>query len=488
MKNNLLKIIILTVALILCFSYPSLLSAQDTESSEENILPDYEFTQDDLRLLSIPAVCFVTSIWFANVYDPNIQKWSEMLFYGPFNGTGFCVNPKNGTIVTAGHVVDVSYVELKWGILDTYISNNYPDDYFTLTESDWNQIYDTFKVEGADGPEPDREIWVQFNTANSSIPDNPSENFIRAEVLDFSPFDQRDIAILKITPLIGRALSSTILGDSSKIEIQDEVLIVGYPWTSNIGQDNPLSPTVTQGTVSGKIILFGTEVLQVQGDARPGNSGGPVLGADGSVIGILTMGTDSTNNYLRPSNDIKEMLETENKLGLVDQEWRIGLIMYRLNHYSEAIKHFDAVLNLSSGHLLAQEYKARAQENISEDIPYIEEKEIIAEISEEEPAQIETITKISKLSLNLIIFAIILPVLFILLIVLVTLILLRRRNMKQKVLAPEDDSKISISKNKKEKKTQKENGTDAEILHCNSCGYDVEKGQVICHNCGFKLK
>ncbi len=486
MKDNLQKIIIFIITLLLCFSFSSVALAQDSESGKESALPDYEFAQEDIHLLSIPAVCFVTSIWFAYVYDPNLQQWSDVYHYGPFNGTGFCVNPDNGTLITAGHVVDVSYTELKWAILDNYISDNYPEDYNNFTESEWNQIYDEFKVEGANGPNPDREIWVQFNTANSSIPDNPSENFIRAEVLDFSPFNQRDIAILKITPLTGRALSSLILGDSSRVEIQDQVIIIGYPWTSNIGQDSPLTPTVTLGTLSGKIILFGTEVLQVQGDARPGNSGGPVLGAGGDVIGILTMGTDETNNYLRPSNDIKEMLETESKLGLVDQEWRTGLIMYRLNHFSEAMKHFDAVINLSAGHLLAQEYKAKSQENMDKDIPYIEKKEVVDEISEEEPAVIETTVETQGLSLNLIIFAIILPILLILIIVLITLIILRRKKILQKTSVPEDDNKISL--NEKEKKTQKETAASSEILHCNSCGYDVGKGQVICHNCGFKLK
>ena len=55
--------------------------------------------------------------------------------------------------------------------------------------------------------------------------------------------------------------------------------------------------------------------------------------------------------------------------GAVDKEWRAGLALYMQNHYSEAIKHFNAVLNLSSGHLLAQEYKAKAQSNMGSDVP-----------------------------------------------------------------------------------------------------------------------
>jgi hypothetical protein len=58
--------------------------------------------------------------------------------------------------------------------------------------------------------------------------------------------------------------------------------------------------------------------------------------------------------------------------------------------------------------------------------------------------------------------------------------------MQQKTSAPEDDR--GISADKKEKKIQKESSENSEILHCNSCGYDVKTGQVVCHNCGFKLK
>ncbi len=75
-------------------------------------------------------------------------------------------------------------------------------------------------------------------------------------------------------------------------------------------------------------------------------------------------------NILRTSNDIKSFLSSENKLGQVDLEWRTGLAMYYDNHYSEALKHFDAVLNLSSGHQLAQEYKAKAQSNMGSDVPW----------------------------------------------------------------------------------------------------------------------
>ena len=155
-----------------------------------------------------------------------------------------------------------------------------------------------------------------------------------------------------------------MLGDSTMTEIQDELTIIGFPWTSEVGQDNIMNPTITMGRIRGKIMIGGTEVLQVQGDAREGNSGGPVLSAGGMVIGMLTMATDETNNYLRPVNDIKEMLARngiENKTGMVDEEFKQGLINYRMGSYQDAINNFNAVLNLNQRHLLAQEYRSKAQ-------------------------------------------------------------------------------------------------------------------------------
>ncbi|MBM3713367.1 MAG: trypsin-like peptidase domain-containing protein, partial [Actinobacteria bacterium] len=380
MKRNLLKILLIFLVMALVLGFTSMVYAQD-EATKESV--EYEFSPGDAYLLVQPAVCYITSIYFAYVYDTERAAWSEQYYYGPFGGTGFVVNPETGTIVTAGHMVDdivANYVALKWAILDAYIFNEYPDDYYNLTDADWNWIYDNFKVEGTNKTEPDREVWVQFNTATANVPDNPGNTYTRAEVVNLSDRDQRDIAIIKIAPVTGRALSSAIIGDSSMIDIGSEVTIIGYPWTSDIGQNNALNPTVTQGSISGRVMYRGTDVLQVQGDARPGNSGGPVISkSNGTIIGILTMGTDNTNLYLRPANDIKALLGTENKLGQVDAEWRTGLAMYKQNHFSEALKHFDAVLNLSAGHLLAQEYKAKAQANMGSDVPLTVATETVEE-------------------------------------------------------------------------------------------------------------
>jgi len=469
-------------------------AAVSSSTSTSKYETDYVLTSQDKVLLVSPSVCYVSSLWTARVYDDNLQKWSEDYNYGPIGGTGFCVNPETGHIVTAAHVIDVSYKEIKENILDQYIKEVYPEDYETLSESDWDTIDSHFKVEGLKDTSPDREVWVQFNTATAGIPDNPDENHTRAEVISISDSNNRDIGIIQITARTGRALSGAIIGDSSLIEILEPVTIIGYPWTSDIGQDNILNPTITEGSLSGRIILNGTEIMQIQGNARQGNSGGPVLDTKGEVIGIITMATDSTNNYLRPSNDIKILLgKIKNKTGLVDEEWKTGLIMYREQHYIEAIKHFNAVLNLSSGHILAQEYKSKAQSRIADDKPLVTEttsnKIDSTTISEIENIVEKSGDSIDSKTLLIIIFS----CGFVLLagIIIIIIFVLKRNNKKNRTkqsfkVSSSSQPTIIVEELKANKEEKTINGIKAKF--CTNCGLKVEDNQVFCPNCGARLK
>ncbi|MCL6086781.1 MAG: serine protease, partial [Actinobacteria bacterium] len=331
MKNKSLFVLIFLTVFLLVSGFTANIFAEDTSSSSE--LPadvaNYQLNAADKVLLAEPAVCFITSVFYAYVLDPFTNEWSNP-YSQAFGGTGFVVNPQTGHIVTAGHVVDIDVDEFKKDLIYRYLTDNY--DCSGWTDADWDAAYGNVKVEDRQGNPYALEIAVQFNTAVASVPQGAAgSQFLRAELIEQSPFDQRDIAILRITPTTGRMLSSLILGDSSTMEVQGPVTIIGYPWTSDIGQNNTLNPTVTNGTMSGSVIVNGVEMIQVQGNARPGNSGGPVLDSSGNVIGLLSAGTDATNCYVRPSNDIKGFLGAENKLGKVDEEWKTGLIMYRLS-------------------------------------------------------------------------------------------------------------------------------------------------------------
>lgn len=501
MAKKILKLAVFVLVLAIILSFAGMLSAQPTT---------YELTPQDKVILTQSAVCFITTYFMGYVLDPWENTWSQQ-YYWYFVGTGFCVNPDTGHIITAGHMVEISAAEFKYDLIYWYLIDTYGNQLDGWTDDDWNWAYENTKVEGIDGGDYDMEVYVQFNTANGGIPDNPTDidTFIRAELIDYSGWEQRDIALLRIQPQTGRSLSSVIVGDSSSVEIQDSLTIIGYPWTSDIGQQDVLNPTITTGSLSGKIMLAGTEVMQIQGSAREGNSGGPVLNQDGEVVGILTMGTDYTNNYLRPSNDVKEMLSRNgvtNTQGMVDEEFRQGLVNYRLKHYSKAIEHFNAVLNLNQRHLQAQEYRSKSQEAINrgEDVPIEEESTITivepesttetgtggeattdstADTTDTTPAEEEGGSGLALGITMIIVLFVVVPLVFIILVV-VIIVLVVRKKRRSDAVAPAAGAAPEVEPKAEPKKVKAEKGTK----FCPNCGSSVKDGAKFCGSCGNKME
>ena len=83
-----------------------------------------------------------------------------------------------------------------------------------------------------------------------------------------------------------------------------EVAIIGYP---NLGLP-VIQPQLTPGRLDGTR-RFGDRfvALQLQADVREGNSGGPVLGADGSVIGVVFAKVHTPNVYRRTGEVVREV-------------------------------------------------------------------------------------------------------------------------------------------------------------------------------------
>ena len=92
-----------------------------------------------------------------------------------------------------------------------------------------------------------------------------------------------DLAMLKVP---GDNLQALPLGDSSKLRIGEWVFAVGHPWGERW--------VVTAGILSAMSeITFrdGLKTQYIKSDVRlaPGNSGGPLLNADGAVVGVNAM-------------------------------------------------------------------------------------------------------------------------------------------------------------------------------------------------------
>ena len=98
---------------------------------------------------------------------------------------------------------------------------------------------------------------------------------------------ENDLAVLQAKTIPDDLMAAT-LRSTSDLAPGDEVIAVGFPFG--------IGPSVSAGVVSGlrrgyhspegKRLL--TNLIQFDAAVNPGNSGGPLVTADGEVVGIVT--------------------------------------------------------------------------------------------------------------------------------------------------------------------------------------------------------
>lgn len=135
--------------------------------------------------------------------------------------------------------------------------------------------------------------------------------------------DSLDVAFLKIDDAKGHKLVPAAIGDSSNVQVGDNVVAIG----NALGQ---FQNSVTSGIVSG----FGrsieasdgsdgsgeslADLIQTDAAINSGNSGGPLVNLNGQVIGINTAvaGSGAQNiGFSIPVNDLKGMINQVLKTG-----------------------------------------------------------------------------------------------------------------------------------------------------------------------------
>ena len=141
-----------------------------------------------------------------------------------------------------------------------------------------------------------------------------------------------DLAIVKINTK--EKLNVASLGDSDALSIGDAAIAIGNPISLQFSQ------TVTQGIISGLDRYVGavsgggymTGLIQTDASINGGNSGGPLLNAEGEVIGINTVKVQSAEglgfsipiNFIKPI--VKQVIETGSY-----KEISMGMLTMNLN-------------------------------------------------------------------------------------------------------------------------------------------------------------
>ncbi len=110
---------------------------------------------------------------------------------------------------------------------------------------------------------------------------------LESEAIVVSTQPENDLAVLRAQRIPDDLVSAT-LSSTAQLQPGDQVVAVGFPFG--------IGPSVSGGVVSGLKREFQadedgkrlTNLIQFDAAANPGNSGGPLVAMDGSVIGIVT--------------------------------------------------------------------------------------------------------------------------------------------------------------------------------------------------------
>jgi S1-C subfamily serine protease len=156
-------------------------------------------------------------------------------------------------------------------------------------------------------------------TIQVSFSDN--ERF-KATVVGVDP--STDTAVLQVH-VKSRALKSLPLGNSDAVRVGDQVIAIGNPF----GLDRSVTAGIVSAverTISAPNQLSISHVIQTDAALNHGNSGGPLLNAEGEVIGvnaqIETAGGQSQGNvgigFAIPINTVKDVVAELIKNGKVE--------------------------------------------------------------------------------------------------------------------------------------------------------------------------
>mgnify|MGYP001625104577 CR=1 FL=1 len=197
------------------------------------------------------------------------------------NGTGFLISEQ--TLLTCDHVIRM-------------------DD---VTKAAASEIL------GVDFNDPKVNLEIRVVVQRDVTIEATVENANRSEEMDFAVLDLSETIVGK-EPLI--------LGDSEALEETERVYALGFPALDQYVQDftyyTQEDQSVTSGIVGRKMDIDGVPYIKHTAQVREGNSGGPLLNADGEVVGINNMyASDPANaeagsdSYAIEINEIREVLD-----------------------------------------------------------------------------------------------------------------------------------------------------------------------------------
>ncbi len=352
--------------------------------------PSSALSVQDALLLAKPAVALVSAQVNANV-TVNCGQGPVTISPRPYIevGTGWFVDGR-GYLITNAHVIDPAYRVPPWVVFD-----------LKLRAVEEGCVKPAVRARGfAPGQRPDLEEEMLRAIPLATVTLTPTARVsvllsnganLEAQVAKFSapitldakgnPLKDsgRDLALLKIQAGAYPALSIT----DKEPKVGDEIHILGFP---GVVRDHELlsrsalnEASATKGEVSGfNTDAIGQGVIQTDASAVHGNSGGPAVGDNASVVGVMTFISLRGNtavqgfNFLIPARDVRAFLVgTDVKPGQsrFNPVWAAGVAALFDERYSVALARFREADQLLPGLVDVKRSTAEAEYKLAHPPP-----------------------------------------------------------------------------------------------------------------------
>ena len=296
-----------------------------------------------------PSVTFLVTDFAAPVRS-NHPEASGPLFGGEpvtWSGrcTGFFVNPA-GYVATAAHCI-VPDDNIKNNIAIAAATELWERGGFFTEDTTLEEAQDIglqyFETSGR----VTADHYVAWPTTSPAV---TRQAETRARRVGYRPFLMGDVGLLKFEA--GNTdFPGLELGETPNVDVGTEIVAVGFPGSVDAVTDPNYNPSFTNGQITRIGTQGGNTVAVYQHDAAVsgGMSGGPVVDADGRVIGITSFGIDRETeafNFATPVSLLAEVLGDKAvtaEVGGVGTTYREGVDALYSEEKSTAVDSFHEV-------------------------------------------------------------------------------------------------------------------------------------------------
>ena len=284
-------------------------------------------------------------------------------YVATLSGTGTFITA-HGDILTADHVINPPHDQQLSKSLDmqaasdiaAYINQNQKPNPPVTQDQISQELISGQLASNINYGAPTRQVFLSTDYTGpltapdiSSVPAQFQAPIDRIE--QESALSNKDIAIVHVNM---DDTASIQLGDSSSVEPQETLTIIGFPGNGDVSQQptNLLTSSVNQVIVSSiKTNDQGAQLIQVGGNVEHGDSGGPALDSNGNVVGIVSfaLSEQGNTNFLQASNSARALMQNlhlDTTPGPFEKAWSQAFNDYAATtpgHWHKAAQEFGAI-------------------------------------------------------------------------------------------------------------------------------------------------